>query len=111
MGRIIECGQCNSSLEVPDGSAGSKFRCPGCQFIFVVPKPPESPAPDGEKDREPGFARRKGTTTRRRQGTRVHRKQTRRVKDTTQRRVRGENGGEGKEIPPSKKGIPRPLLL
>lgn len=38
----VTCQTCGKVLKAPDGAAGKKVRCPGCETVFVLPSPPES---------------------------------------------------------------------
>src|SRR5437660_7378790 len=41
MANKIPCPTCKVSLQLSDGLAGKKVKCPKCGNAFLVPKPPE----------------------------------------------------------------------
>jgi DNA-directed RNA polymerase subunit RPC12/RpoP len=37
---VLTCSDCGKKLTVPEGTAGQKVRCPGCQKVMTVPNRP-----------------------------------------------------------------------
>lgn len=56
----IQCGQCNSALNVPDTAAGKRGKCPKCGAVVDVPAlplPSDTPSGPLATDKQKDFAR------------------------------------------------------